>query len=114
MFLNVRNDAVSTLATGITLGATSLTVATGEGARFPTSHFHISVFVAGVPETNMEIMLCTSRVGDVLTVVRAREGTTAVGHLIGEVVELRVTAEIVEELQKRTDFVTKDFLLMGA
>ena len=97
-FLSISNNAFSTLASGITSGATSLTVATGEGARFPVSNFLITVFVAGAPETNRETMLCTSRSGDVLTVVRGQEGTIALSHSVGAGVELRVMAKHILDL----------------
>jgi len=90
-FLNVKNNAASILAAGISAGATSLTVASGEGARFPTSNFHITI--------DNEILKCTSRSGDVLTVTRAQEGTSAAAHNQGAAVRLNITAKVIEELQ---------------
>lgn len=94
-FLRVTNNAGSTLAAGITNTATSLTVAAGHGARFPTTNFHVTI--------GDEIVLCTTRSGDVFTIVRAREGTTATAHSAGASVELRVTAQIVRETQGAID-----------
>ena len=91
-FLNVKNRAESTLASGITDVATELTLATGEGALFPATNFHITI--------EDEILLCSSRTGDVLTVVREQEGTTAVAHAQDVAVELRITAEVVTEIQE--------------
>jgi len=90
-FLNVKNRAFSTLAANITDTATSLNIATGDGAKFPTSNFHITI--------EDEILLCTSRTTDTLTVTRAQEGTTAAAHSAGAKVELRITAEIISQLQ---------------
>lgn len=90
-FLKVKNNAESTLASGINASATSLTVATGEGAKFPTDNFHISI--------DDEILLCTSRTNDTFTVQRGKEGTTAASHQAGAKVQLRWTAGYVEELQ---------------
>jgi len=90
-FLNVKNNASSILAAGITAGATSLTVAVGEGARFPASNFHITI--------EDEILKCTTRTGDVLTVTRAQEGTAAAAHAAGKAVRLNITAAIIQELQ---------------
>lgn len=101
-FLQVRNDAISTLAAGISDAATSLTVASGEGARFPQpgNGFHISI--------GNEILRCTARSGDVFTVIRAQEGTTAAAHNAGASVELRITAAIIQQLQDlKTRFVPK-------
>lgn len=90
-FLNIKNRAKSTLAAGISDSDLSLTVFAGEGVKFPTSNFHITI--------EDEILLCTSRTDDVLTIVRAREGTTAAAHSVSTKVQLRVTAQIIKELQ---------------
>ena len=90
-FLKVKNNARSRLASQISAEATSLTVASGEGARFPTGNFHISI--------EDEILLCTQRTNDTLTVQRGREGTTPAPHGAGAEVQLRWTAAYVEELQ---------------
>lgn len=91
-FLSVKNNAYSTLQSGITAGDTSLTVASGEGARFPTSDFHITI--------DSEILKCTSRTVDVFTVTRAQEGTSAAAHGAGAAVRLNITAAIVTEIQE--------------
>lgn len=82
---NLNNGAYSTLASGITAGATSLSVASGDGARFPSSNFYISVYDSRYPNWAVayragagEIMLCSSRSTDALTVTRAQGGTSAV------------------------------------
>ena len=63
-FLNVKNRAKSTLVADITDIATSLGVTAGEGVKFPTDNFHITI--------DDEILLCTTRNGDTLTVERKR------------------------------------------
>lgn len=91
-FLQVKNRAISTLASGITNVATSLTVASGEGALFPSTFpFHITI--------ENEILECTARSTDTLTVTRAAESTSAAAHNAGVAVELRITAQIIAELQ---------------
>lgn len=91
-FLKVKNRAFSTLASGVSDVATEWTVATGEGALFPTTgDFHVTC--------EDEIVKCTSRTGDVLTVTRAQEGTAAAAHTAGKAVELRVTAGVIENIQ---------------
>ncbi len=91
-YLNVKNRASSTLASGILAADLSLTVATGEGALFPATSFNVTI--------GAEILFCSSRTGDVLTVVRAQEGTTAADALAGDVVELRITAGVIENLER--------------
>ena len=88
------NNAASTLASGITAIATSLTVATGQGALFPAitggNDFYVTLVRAS--DGAIEIVEVTARSGDVFTVVRAREGTTGLVCLAGDKVELRITA----------------------
>lgn len=96
MTYKFTNNATSTLASGITNVATTLTVAAGEGARFPTlgagESFPVTVEEVG----GMEIMLCTSRSGDVLTVTRGQEGTTARAASAGASVQARITRAVLE------------------
>lgn len=94
-WLNVKNNAESALASAITAAATSLTLITGDGAKFPASNFHISI--------DDEILLCSSRAGDVLTVTRAQESTAATAHAAGAIVALNVTAGIITQLQEAVD-----------
>lgn len=90
-FLQVKNNAVSTLAADISDVATSITVASGEGAKFPSAYpFHISI--------DDEILSCTNRVVDVLTVVRAQQSTTGAIHSSGASVALNITAKSVSDL----------------
>lgn len=103
MATNMNNGAYSTLASGITAGATSLSVASGTGSRFPSSNFYISVYDSIDPNWSVayqngrgEIMLCSSRSTDTLTVTRAQGGTSAVAfNTTGRTyrVENNVTAE---------------------
>lgn len=87
------NFARSTLAAGITDVATSLTVASGDGALFPNpgagEQFRLVVIDTS---GNREVMICTARATDVLTVTRAQEGTTGRAFLTGDRVSHRFTA----------------------
>lgn len=92
-----KNNATSTLASGISDVATSLTFATGEGAKFASPSFGtwqtLTLESAGV----IEIVKMTARSGDVATVVRAQESTTAVSWLTGATVEARLTAGMLDK-----------------
>lgn len=94
MSILFTNNASTTLASSILSGATSLTVASGSGALFPnpTSPDYFLVTLQGVSGTPIEIVKCTARSTDTLTIVRAQEGTTASAFSSGDKVELRVTA----------------------
>ena len=91
------NNANSTLYAAITNVSTSLTVQTGDGALFPSptggQYFLASLcnVVSGI-ESNFEIVKVTARSGDIFTITRAQEGTSATGYLSGAKVSLRVTA----------------------
>lgn len=91
------NNASSTLAAGISVGATSLTVFGGEGVKFPAPVAPDFALVtlyqkSGTTEINHEIVKVTARTGDILTIERAQEGTTARAFNSGDAVELRWTA----------------------
>ena len=95
IFLAVKNQAQSTLNGAINDVVTSLVVATGEGANFPTNAqcpFHISI--------DNEILNVTARSTDTMTVARGAESTTPASHSNGAILSLNVTAAIISELQE--------------
>lgn len=93
------NNARSELAQPISAGATSITLTSTTGARFPAvnlggDYFLLTLYnLVGNVETDIEIVRVISRVNDVLTVQRAQEGTTAKAYLAGAKAELRITAD---------------------
>jgi hypothetical protein len=93
MVVKLSNNASSTLAGSINSSVTSLSVASGDAAKFPAlgagEWFPLTVVdTAG----NMEIMRVTARAGAALTVVRGQEGTTAKSFSAGSKCDLRLTA----------------------
>lgn len=94
MALKLSNNADGILALAISDSDTSLTLRAGHGSRFPAlapgDWFPITVVRASDP-SQLEIMRCTGRSGDTLTVVRAQEGTSAIAFNAGDVVSLRLT-----------------------
>lgn len=88
------NNGTSTLATDLPIGATTATVQSGHGARYPsptaTDFFRVALFKKLTGE--FEIAFCTSRTGDILTLTRAQEGTTELSLLANDLIELRPTA----------------------
>lgn len=94
-WLKLVNRGKSTLADGITAAATSLKVKSGDGDRFPSSgNFRVSV--------EDEILECTARTGDVLTVTRGLEGTAPAPHVWGRSVKLMVTAGVLAQMRTQT------------
>ena len=90
------NNAKGYLQSGINAIVTSLTLTTGEGAAFPAptggDWFLVTLFEYDeTGEINHEICKCTARTGDVLTISRAEDGTTARVWGASTPVELRVT-----------------------
>jgi hypothetical protein len=98
MGIKFANSAFATLASGINSSATSITLTTGQGARFP-SLAGSDYFYATLIDTsnNLEIVKCTARSTDVLTVTRGQESTTARAFSTGDRIELRVTAAGITE-----------------
>lgn len=98
---SLTNLAISTVATAPSpaTSGTSLTVATGHGSRFPSSgSFPIVIWpTATNPDpSNAEIALCTAVSGDVLTITRAQEGTSARTVVVGDQVMLAVTKAVLD------------------
>lgn len=92
-FLVASNAGTSTVGSTLGSGALSLTLAGGGGANFPSTYpYH--VVIGGT-----EIVRVNNRITDVLTIVRAQEGTADIGHSTGETVYLNVTAQYVTEIQ---------------
>lgn len=101
MSYKAKNNAYSTLAAGITSGETSLTVQAGHGDRFPAiTAPDWSKITLEDAAGNREVILLGARTAgsDVLgTLTRGQEGTTARAWNAGDVVELRMTAQLVED-----------------
>ena len=88
------NNASSTLASSVAIGATSLTVAAGTGSLFPTlagsQYFYCTL--ANLANTAVEIVKVTARSTDTFTIVRGQDGTSDQNWSSGDKVELRLTA----------------------
>jgi len=98
-WLNVKNNATSTLTSTMTAGSTSFTVTTNEGALFPATNFPVTI--------DDEIILVSSRSSDNFTIgTRGYASTTAAAHAIGAAVNLNVIAEFTSQLQSAVDNIT--------
>lgn len=99
MALLVRNNAASTLQSSVTGSTLELNLPSGHGSRFPLPASG-DFFIVTVQEGSaFEIMRCTARNDDELTVQRAQEGTTAQGFSAGSTVTMRITAGVLQALQ---------------
>ena len=100
MVMKFTNNATSTLASGINASVTSLTVATGQGALFPTlSGDYFFCTLANTAGT-VEIIKVTARSTDTFTIVRAQDNTSAASWITGDKVELRLVAASLNNLPK--------------
>lgn len=103
MAVVLKNNASSRLAVALAAGATSFSVTAGEGAEYPSvasgsgDWFPLTLIKA---TGALEIVRCTARSGDVFTVVRAQEGTSAQAFSVGDRVELRTTVSVFSEFQQ--------------
>lgn len=89
------NNATSALRVGVTPLDVTLQLTVGHGARFPTVSAGDSFFVTLIDASgNLEIVECTARAGDSLTVVRARDGTSAKPFPAGSTADHRPVAEV--------------------
>jgi len=88
------NNASTTLASAIDSSVTSLTVAAGTGALFPTlagsNYFYTTL--SNIAGTIIEIVKVTARSTDTFTIVRGQDNTAAASFSSGDKVELRLTA----------------------
>jgi hypothetical protein len=96
MGVQLKNNVNSLIVGSLSASATSVVVTTGSGANFPSlgagDYFYATIIAStGV----FEIVKCTTRVNDVLTVTRAQEGTLAIPFPDGSRIDLRVTAQSV-------------------
>jgi len=91
------NNSRTTLAGSISNSATTINVAADTGDKFPFptggDFFLVTLWeMSGDIEINHEIVKCTARTADALTVVRAQEGTKGRAFANATPIELRWTA----------------------
>jgi hypothetical protein len=101
-------DAHANFAYGTVLTApspastgTSLVLNSGQGARFPTPPFNVTIWPAStIPDpTNAEIARCTGLTGDTLTITRHTESTSARTVVVGDQVAVAVTAKVLTDIE---------------
>lgn len=94
------NNAATTTVGATSSGATAISVANGAAFPSPSGGDYFIATLIGLDvngnENSWEIVKCTARSGNALTVVRAQEGTSAAAWPAGSRIELRVTAGALE------------------
>jgi len=96
------NNAATTLAASLSNSATTLSVASGTGAAFPSpsgsQYFYCTLQTAS--GSTVEIVKVTGRSTDTFTIVRAQDNTGASAFSSGDKVELRLVAANLNDLPK--------------
>lgn len=97
------NNATSTLTQSISDSATLVNIQLSDASKFPNPVAVGAYFLATIEDKNQnpvlrEIVKCTSRSNNQLTVQRAQENTTAVAFNAGVTLEIRVTAGTLDNL----------------
>lgn len=88
----VKNNAYATLAGALAAGDTAISVQTGKGALFAVTAPDYTYATLEDASGNNEVVKITARAGDVLTVVRGQDGTTARTWNVGDIIECRPCA----------------------
>lgn len=120
MSVKLSNNAATILAATVGVSDTTISVAPGTGALFPSlsaGDWFPSTIVNGAGD--IEIVKVTGRSGDVFTVVRAQDSTTARTFNPGDRIDLRLTAGslsamLAEKLDKTGGYIVGDLGLSGA
>lgn len=102
MATKFANNAVAKLAAGIGASDTTLVVAAGQGAKFPTvtgGQWYPATLIK--VDGTTEIVRVTGRASDTFTVARAQEGTAATTFSTNDRFELRLTTAQLNELLQR-------------
>lgn len=114
------NNAIGYLQSEISNSATTITLQTNQGTLFPTissasDYFLVTLYSKnnGV-EYNHEIVKVTARTGDILTVSRAQESTTARTWVIGTPVEARITKSTLQTASITQLFATPPVTISAA
>lgn len=110
MTYKFTNKAITYLDTALGSTATTIVLALNEGDKFPA--LGVGEECALVAEDRVagtyEIMLCTARTGDQLTVVRGQEGTSGTSWAAGTQLSLRATAAFYGGLATNVDDLLTD------
>jgi hypothetical protein len=98
------NNAATALAAGVGDSATSISVV--DGSVFPTlsgsDYFYLTLEVESNPDEK-EIVKCTARSGNTLTISRAQDGTSARSFSTADKAQLRLTAAGLNDVATQAD-----------
>jgi hypothetical protein len=95
---NVTNRGECLLGADIAVGASSMTLATGMGALFPTTNFQLNLCNGDL--SNYEVVRVSTRSGDVCQITKAQESTSDLAHTMANstMVKLAITAKMITDI----------------
>jgi hypothetical protein len=108
MSVILKNNVSCELGNAFTTADTSINVGSGNGALFPIvekdsgEYFYLTCIDQN-DENILEIMKVTETNGDIFTVERGISGTTPRAGVVSDLLEMRVTAEILNEIAIQND-----------
>jgi hypothetical protein len=103
--VNFFRSEIATLP--LASGTTTMVITTGDGNKLPNPStdgaFNLTIYNADDPFFTPEIVRCTAKSGDSLTITRAQEGTTATNKTTGSTwyVELVPTAKTIQDIDDK-------------
>lgn len=93
------NNVAGVLAASVVASDPLILLGAGQGVRFPQpgagEYFYATIVESTTGQ--VEVVKCTARNIDTLTVERGRDGTTAISFTAGAVIEMRLTAIMLRE-----------------
>lgn len=98
------NNARATLTADLGAGVLSVSVGSGEGARFGTSPAvgeFLRATLRDAAGSKIELVNITAIAGDTMTIVRGQEGTVAQSFLTGDTISIRLTKESLTRLGQK-------------
>jgi len=106
-----KNFAISNVSTGYLASDLSIVLATGDGSKFPDPAIYgafnlvwwnYSDYKQPSDDPNVEVVRCTARTGDILTITRGQEGTSASDKNIGTIYKVinGVTAKMFDDIEE--------------
>lgn len=106
------NLAYSVVTVGPAPALTGTTLTVNDASSFPTEPFNATIWPTGdcAYLSNAEIVRVTGIVGNVLTIVRAQEGTTAQPIAAGYQFANTITAQVIDDIQDAVNQLEIDML----
>ncbi len=105
----------SVIVPPVDINGTSLTITSGTGVKFPATPFNAVIWPLALLPTNdnAEIVRVTNITGDVLTITRAQESTTAQPITAGYQIAASITAKMITDIEEAINAIPNYWTLNG-